>query len=207
MADTVGTTGGTGGGADAPEGWDWRVLLVLLVLVGVAWWIWTKKTQKPEVPLTPNITSPPPAPPGISKSLVEKMAMATDKQIPVVMTSGTPVPYDTDEIHRIVNTVLGKVNAMNESLTFISLASASKTQDSYKTVSYDIVANVYDSKNNVGIMVTINVLIPVSGFMYVRTLQLFHAHGKEDGLRAASEPVRMAAYESPLDVLAGTELK
>lgn len=190
----------------APEGWNWRTLLVIAALAVAVWWVWSRKTTKPEVPMVSNVTPAPTPPAGIPKTLAEKLAMAVDTQIPVVMTSGSAVPHDEDEINRIVASVLARVNALNESVTLINVVTASKTQDSYKTVSYDVVANVFDAKGHVGVMIVTNVLIPVSGTMFVRELRLYHAADKNDGPRPASEPAGHAPYESPLDVLNTTKI-
>lgn len=186
---------------------NWRVMVIVGVMAVVAWWVWRRMAKtKPDVVMTPNATAPPQPPAGIPLSLVEKMARAVDTQIPVVMTSGTAVPYDEDEIARMARTVLGKLNAQDESVSLVSVASVSKTQDSYKTVSYDMVLNAYDARNNVGLMLSVSTLVPVSGKLYIRKFSLFHTKDDNSGPGPASEPAGHAAYQSPLQALANTKL-
>lgn len=192
---------------DPPERWNWRVIAVVAALGLVAWWAWKQQTTVPEVPMQNNATPPPDPPAGVPLSLTQKMAMLVDKQIPVVMTSGSAVPYDDDEIARLVRVVLGRLNSMDESVSPITTASVSKTQDSYKTVTYDIVANVHDARARVGLMVFLQVLVPVSGKMYIRQLRLYNDKDRGDGPAAASGPAGPAPYESALEVLAKTKME
>lgn len=196
--------------AVAPEGGrttNWRTLVIVGVMALVAWWVWRRTARtKPEVAMTPNATAPPQPPAGIPLGLAEKIARVVDTQIPVVMTSGASVPYDEDEINRMARTVLGKLNAMDESVSLVGVASVSKTQDSYKTVSYDLILNAYDARNNVGLMLSVSTLVPVSGKLYVRKFSLFHTKDDDSGPGPASEPAGHAAYQSPLQALANTKL-
>lgn len=183
---------------------NWRTILVVAVLLAAVWWIWRERSKtKPEVVLQPNATPAPPLSPGIPVSLGEKMARLVDTAIPVVSTSGAPVPHDDDEIRQLVRVVLGRVNAMGESISLMNIVSVSKTQDSYKTVTYDIVCNVYDAQANLGMMHTISVLIPVSGTLYIREYKMTQDVPSKAGagLGAASDPAEFAAYEDPLAVL------
>lgn len=187
---------------------NWRVIAVIAALVLVAWWVWRQSSKtKPDVPLRSNDATAPLAPPGIPLTLTEKMARAVDTVIPVVMTSGTLVPHDDDEIRQLVRKVFSRLNAMGEAVTLIKVVSASKTQDSYKTVSYEMVLNAHDAVHNVGVMLTLAVLIPASGKLYVRQFRLYHDAEKTDpGPGAASEPAGLAAYEDPMKVLQGMKL-
>lgn len=190
------------------SGLDWRAVLVLVVLGGVAWWIWRHQGDTvPPVLLQDNVTPPPVPPPGIPQTLAQKLAKAVDTQIPVVMTSGSSVQYDEDEVSQIVRAVLAKINAQDERLTLIQVASTAKTIDSYKTVSYDMRASVYDAKENISVLVDIGVLIPVSGTMYIRRLRL--AQDAPDTVRgpaAYESSGGLAAYEDPVAVLSKMKL-
>lgn len=187
---------------------DWRTLLVLLALAGVAWWIWRHQGDTvPPVQLQNNATPPPVPPQGIPQTLTQKMANAVDTQIPVVMTSGSAVQYDEEEVGRIVRAVLGKINAQDERLTLIQVASTAKTIDSYKTVAYDMRASVYDAKENISVLVDISVLIPVSGTMYIRKLRLAQdAPETVRGPAAYESAGGLAAYEDPVAVLGKMKL-
>lgn len=196
--------------APAPPRVSWRVVAVVAALALLAWWVLRRPpaTAVPELPMRPNAT-PQPAPlPGVPLSLSTKMAMVVDTQIPVVMTSGTPVPYDDDDIRQVVRSVLAKLNAMDESVTVIQVVSASKTQDSYKTVAYDVVASVHDAKENVGMLLDVSALVPVSGKLYVRKLQM---HNKAPDTVAGPEAREgggggLAAYEDPVALLSKMKL-
>lgn len=187
---------------------DWRTVLVLLVLAGVAWWIWKHRGDtQPPVQLQSNITPAPATPQGIPQTLTQKLAAAVDTQIPVVMTSGSAVQYDEDEVAQIVRAILTKINAQDEQLTLIQVASTTKTIDSYKTVSYEMRASVYDAKENISVLIDIGVLIPVSGTMYIRKLRLSQDAAETVGGPAAYEAVGgLAAFEDPVAVLSKVKL-
>ena len=192
----------TGGGL------DWRTVAVIAALALVVWWVWKERSKtKPDVAMRPNVSPAPVPPPGIPLDLSSKMARVVDTAIPVVMTSGRPVPYDEDEVGQLVRRVLARLNSMGENVSLIKVISVSKTQDSYKTVTYDLVISVFDATNNVGMMLTVSILIPVSGAMYVREFRLYHRDGAvERGPNAASDPSLgtggFAAFEDPAAVLA-----
>lgn len=189
--------------ASRPGFFTWRTMLVIAALAAAAWWVWRESPRKkPAVALQSNVTPPPPAPPGVPMTLTTKMAQAVDTQIPVVMTSGSVVQHDDDEIRSIVRKVLSRLNDMGEAITLLQIASAAKTQDSYKTVSYEIVAQVFDSRENVGMSIVIHALVPLSGQLYVRTLRLQNT--PDDGKGPAGVEGRgagLAAYEDPVAVL------
>lgn len=187
---------------------DWRTVLVLLALAGVAWWIWKHQGDSvPPVQLQNNATPPPATPQGIPQTLTQKMANAVDTQIPVVMTSGSAVQYDEDEVAQIVRAVLAKINAQDEQLTLIQVASTAKTIDSYKTVSYEMRASVYDAKENISLLIDIGVLIPVSGTMYIRKLRLTQdAAETVRGPAAYEASGGLAEYEDPVAVLRNVKL-
>lgn len=199
--------------AEAPSGINWPLAVTIAALALVVWWVWRERSKtKPEVPLVPNVTPPPVPPPGIPLTLAEKMAKVVDTAIPVVMTSGSTVPYDDDEINQLVRRVLARLNAMGESVSLIKVVSSSKTQDSYKTVSYEIVISAFDSKSTVGLMLTISALVPVSGTLYVRTFKLYHnAPPREKATTAEpsaayDQPSLYAQYEDPVKVLAAMKI-
>lgn len=187
---------------------NWRTVIVTAVLLGLAWWVWRRQGETvPPVEVTPNITPPPVPPPGVPTTLTAKLAAAVDTEIPVVMTSGSPVQYDDDEIKQTIRTVLARVNAAGEYLTLIQVASAAKTVDSYKTVAYDIRANLHDSKENVGLLVSMAVLVPVSGKLYVRSFRLAQdAEETNRGLPGPETAVGFAGYEDPVAILGKTKL-
>jgi hypothetical protein len=183
----------------------WRLVLILLAMAAIVWWVWhTWTKEKPTVPLQSNPVSAPPTPAGIPLTLTQKMARVTDIAIPVVMTSGTQVEYDDDEVNQLVRRVLSKLNAMGEQVSLIKTVSVSKTQDSYKTVAYDIIMNAYDAVHNIGLMLALSILVPVSGQLYVRQLRMYHdaETATNAGPGAASDPVGYAPYENAMDVLA-----
>lgn len=181
-----------------------RLVLVLAVVAALAWWILRHQgaDKRPLVQMESNATPAPPAPPGIPPNLPEKLAIAVDTQIPVVMTSGSPVQYGEDEIAQIVRSVLARINHMDEQLTLIQVASASKTTDSYKTVSYDIRASVHDSRDNISMLLDMAVLIPVNGSLYIRKLRLAQDAADPTKGPAGFEPAGgLAAYDDPVAVL------
>lgn len=188
-------------------GTNWRTFLVIAALALVVWWVWRERGKKRRVKMQDNVSPPPVPPPGVPLTLTEKMAQVVDTAIPVVMTSGTSAAYDDTEVVKVANAVLARLNALGEKVALIKVTSASKTVDSYKTVSYDLVVSAYDPRANVGVLLAISVLVPVSGKMYVRTLKMYHeAEDKTPGPRAASDPVDLAPFEGPLDVLSSMKL-
>lgn len=187
---------------------DWRTVVVLLAVLGVAWWVWKHYPDaQPVVQLENNATPAPATPQGIPATLTQKLAAAVDAQIPVVMTSGSAVQYDDDEIAQITRAILAKINSQDEQLTLIQVASAAKTVDSYKTVSYEMRASVYDAKENISVLIDIGVLIPASGTMYIRKLRLSQDAPETVGGPAAYESAGgMAAFEDPVAVLSKVKL-
>lgn len=188
-----------------PASLNWRTLAVIALIGLVAWWVWTNQPKKmPDVVMQPNTPAPVAQVPGVPPTVVSKMARVADTQIPVVMTSGTAVQYGDDEIRQVIRQVLDRLNAMDEKMTLIQVASASKTVDSYKTVAYDIVASMYDSRENVGMLVAMSVLVPASGKLYVRSLKLHNSPSESNpGPPGAGENPRggLAEYEDPVTVL------
>lgn len=187
-----------------PARFGWRTVAVLAVLAWVVWWVWRRQGPRvPTVELQPNTAPPPPPLPGVPLTLTAKMAKVVDTQIPVVMTSGTSVPFDEDDIRQVVRVVLARLNALDESVSFIQQVSASKTQDSYKTVAYDLVVSVHDAKENVGLTLAISVLVAVSGTLYVRKLEHFNKSPTQEQGPAGIENGRggLAAYEDPVSIL------
>lgn len=190
--------------APSSSGVSWRAVLVIAALAAVAWWVYREHGKtRPVVEMQPNVTAPPVPPPGVPLSVAAKMAAAVDELIPVVMTSGATVQYDDSEIRQIVRKVLDRVQ--DENLTLIQVASASKTIDSYKTVAYDIVVNLHDSRENVGLLVSISALVPLSNTLYVRSFRMVHSPEDPTAGPAGLEPGGgdrgLAAYEDPVTVL------
>lgn len=199
------------GGTTTPHlqaGVSWRTVLVIGIMAAIVWYIWRRGWKtKPTVPLTNNSSPAPPAPAGISLTFTEKLARLVDTAIPVVMTSGSVVQYDEDEIGQIVRQVLQRLNAMGESVTLMKVVDVSKTQDSYKTVTYDILINVHDAITRVGLLLNLSVLIPVSGTLYIRKFQMYNKPESQGaGLQAATDPAGFASYDSPLQVLSNLKL-
>jgi hypothetical protein len=187
----------------------WESLVLILVLACAVWWVWKRAIAKPKVDMQPNATAPPVPPPGIPVTITAKMARVVDPLIPVVMTSGATVPYTEDEVNQIVRSVLGRLNSLDEQVTLIQVVSVSKTQDSYKTVAYDIAMNVYDARENVGMQLLTTVLVPVSGLMYVRQLKLASETADTNAAprgRDAVEKGGVAVYEDPVAVLSTMDL-
>ena len=194
---------------DLPFGMKWRHVVVVAVMVLLVWWLFSRSsTRSNDAPLEPNPT-PARTPasearlPGVPQTLLKKMEAAQDANIPVVMTSGSAVEYGDNEVEDIAKAALARVNVQNEDLNLIALASVSKTIDAYKTVAYDIVANVFDTKATVGIMVSIIVLVASTGKVYLRTLRMYN-DGPDPmaSLGTASDPTGPATYQDPLALLA-----
>jgi hypothetical protein len=210
---------------------DWRTFVVLLALGAAALWVWrSSAVTPPRVPMVPNATPAPEPPPGVPSPVARSMAGAVDTQIPVIMTTGTPVPYDDAEVARLTKLALARLNAglvtitggsggsggsgggtvggsgsgSGDGVTLIAVVDVAKTQDSYKTVAYEIVASVYDPRHNVGMLLTVSLLVPVSGAVYVRRLQAFNKARDDSPLVSASVPAGHATFESPLALLART---
>ena len=181
----------------------WRTVAVFAVLLLAAWWLWTTyNPAEPRVPVA-ALPAPEPAPAGLPEPLVQKMQSAQDEAAPVVMTAGTPVEYDDDEVADVARRALGRVNAQGEALALLQVVSAKKTVDAYKTVAYELVCNTYDTKTNVGVLLSIKALLDVNGKLYISQLRPYHsvpdpmAH-----LGAASDPAPPADFEDPLELLA-----
>ena len=195
---------------ELPWGLHVKHLVMLAVAVLVLWWLWRRSATtraEPDVPLLQASAAQPAPPatafPGVPQTLLQKMSAAQDTNIPVVMTSGSPVQYDDTEIENVVKNALDKVNAQDENLTLMSVSSASKTQDSYKTVAYDVVANVYDSKTLVGLLISVSVLVAADGKTYLKTLKLYNdVPDPMSSLQSAADPAGQATYSDPLDILA-----
>ena len=181
-------------------------LLVALALA-VAWWVWSRQARDEAVePMPagpPPLRAAPDAPPGIPLTLVDKIRRAVDTSIPTVVTSGAPVQYTDAEISQVATAALGRVNALGERLTLISVASASKTQDSYKNVAYELVVNAHDAGAGIGLLLAISLVVPETNRIYVRAMRLYNdAPDPMASLRTASDPPGHATFEDPLDLLA-----
>ena len=180
----------------------WKMVAVLALLAGAAWWVWGRQSPaRPAVAERPNAPAPslPPAP-GLSATLLSKMERCADTQIPVVMTSGSSVPWGEDEVRLVIQHALNRLNEMDEQVTFLQRVSVSKTVDAFKTVAYDIVTHVYDARQNVGLMVSLSALVPVSGRLYVRSLRLSNSQADTGPPGAGGTPAdgEFAAYEDPV---------
>lgn len=182
----------------------WVLVTVVLVAVAVWWWF---RRQPPEPPVRIVANTPPPQGvpdlPGVPITLLEKIKASVDVDIPLVVTSGTPMQYADGEIEEIVKAVLRRINARGETLTLLSVTSASKTVDAFKTVAYEITALAFEPKANFGLALEMSVLVPVTNKVYIKSLRM--ANDKPDtmpNLGSASDPVAPAPYEDPLDVLA-----
>lgn len=183
----------------------WAVVVaVALVLLG-GWWWWTRQVHDDTVavPLpVVSLPSPPVSPPGIPPTLVDKITRAVDVSIPVVVTSGAPMPYTDSEIARVASAALSRVNSQGENLVLISVASASKTQDSYKNTAYELVVNAHDSVAGIGLLLTISLVVSETNAVYVRAMRLFNdVPDPMASLRTASDPAGHATFEDPLDML------
>lgn len=188
---------------------NWRTVAIVAALALVAWWVWTHQgATVPEVRMQSNATPPPLPPTGVPITLVTKMARVVDTSIPVIMTSGTEVQYAEDEVTGIVRSTLKKLNAMDEYVSLVQVVSASKTIDAYKTVSYDIEANVYDARENVGLKVLISAIVPVSGTTYIRQFRLATPPASADQGPPAADGAgsSFAPFEDPVRVLAAMRL-
>ena len=182
-------------------------LAVVAALALAVWWVMTR-AKKPELYLQDNEAAPPPVPPGVPLSLVEKMASLVNPKIPVVMTSGSAVPYDDADVRQVLREVLDKLNALGEAVSLIHVVNVSKTVDSYKTVTYDIVFNVHDAKAIVGLMLAVTVLVPNTGVRYIRRFELFHKPTTEGPTGTPEVNSReLAAFEDPLTMLSKTKLE
>lgn len=189
--------------AQVPNDTNWRAIAVLALLAAVVWWLWRlQDTAKPKVPMLANTPAPQVSLPGVSSTLLTKIARVPDVQIPVVMTSGSVVPYGEDEVRQIVRRVLERLNAMGESVSLIQVVSVSKTLDSYKTVAYELVISVHDSKQTVGMMLSLSVLVPVSGEVYVRSFRPYNTT-VDTGPPGAGDHAGsvFAEFEDPVAVL------
>ena len=194
---------------ELPWGIQIKHLVILAVAALVLWWLWRRSATtrtEPDTPLQADAILPTPKAssiPGVPQTLLQKMSNAQDTRIPVVMTSGSPLQYDNAEIEDVVKGALAKVNAQDEQLTLISIASASKTQDSYKTVEYTAVANVYDAASLVGLLVSVSALVAADGKAYLKTLKLYNdVPDPMASLHSAADPTGPATFDDPLDVLA-----
>ena len=200
--------------SDAPSGSEqtasWRNLAVIAVLAIALWWVWRRYARKaPAVRLVPNTPAPLAVQPGVPPTLVTRLAQSTDTQIPVVMTSGSQVPYDDADIKQIVQRALDRLNSLGEKVSLIQVVSASKTQDSYKTVAYDIVISAYDGKENVGVKLSLSALVPVTGKVYIRAFKLFNTPSEKDAGPpgpGADPTAEFARYEDPVSVLRNMKL-
>lgn len=186
---------------------SWRVLLVVAAMALVAYWVWQSHAKKrPPVLVLPNTPAPTDPMPGVPPNLIAKLARVADTQIPVVMTSGTPVPHGEDEIRQIVRQALARLNALDERVSLIQVTSAAKTVDSYKTVAYDIVISVHDGRENVGVLLSLAVLVPVSGKLYIRSFRMFNSPSDRDpGPPGAGSDLSgaHAPFEDAVSVLRG----
>lgn len=188
----------------------WHAVVVIVVLVVVAWWVWKRHAKTaPTVPVQENTRAPTDSLPGISPNIETKLARVPDTQIPVVMTTGSTMQYGDDEIRHIIRQALERLNSMDEQVSLIQVTSASKTQDSYKTVAYDLVFSVHDARENVGMLLSLSALVPVSGKLYVRSLKMYNTPADRDpGPAAAGSTQRenLAEYEDPVSALSKVKL-
>lgn len=188
----------------------WHTIAVIAVVLGAAWWVWKRHAKAaPDVPVQANTPAPVDPLPGISPNIVTKLARVPDAQIPVVMTSGASVQYGDDEVRQVIRLVLDRLNSMGERVSLIQLTSASKTLDSYKTVAYDIVFFAHDARENVGMLLSLSALVPVSGKLYVRSLKMYNTPADRDpGPPAAGDNPRaaLAEYEDPVTALSKVKL-
>lgn len=183
----------------------WRNVLLIAAVAFVVWWVWRRKRSSNRLePVMTDVTpTPPKLLPGISATLPVKLSRATDTRIPVVMTSGSQAPYDEGEIKRIAQEALDRLNSQGEKVTLIQVVNASKTIDSYKTVSYNVVISVHDSKENVGMMLALTALVPTSGKVFLRSFNLFNtAQDKDPGPPGATgDEAPLAKFEDPISIL------
>lgn len=188
---------------ESSESIRWSNVVLIAALAFVVWWVWRRtRSNRPQAPMAQVTPAPPKLLPGISVALPVKLAKAADTRIPVVMTSGSQVPYDDAEVKTVVQQALDRVNAQDEKLTLIQVVSASKTLDSYKTVSYNVVISVHDSKENVGMMLALTALVPTSGKLYVRSFNLFNtAQDKDPGPPGTGDEAPLAKFEDPMTIL------
>lgn len=146
--------------------------------------------------------------PGISPNITSKMQRVADANIPVVMTSGSTVPYGDKEIKDVVSHALGRLNAMGEHVVPIQIVSSSKTIDSYKTIAYEVTFNAHDFTSNVSMLLSLSALVPVSGQVYVRSLRMSSTSSDANAGPAAGNPedVEFATYEDPVAALSKVKL-
>ena len=194
---------------ELPWGIQMKHLVIMAVAALVLWWLWRRSATartEPDTPLQASALLPPPKAtsiPGVPPTLLQKMSDAQDTRIPVVMTSGSPLQYDDAEVENVVKGALAKVNAQGEQLTLISIASASKTQDSYKTVEYTVVANIYDATSLVGLLVSVSALVSADGKTYLKTLKLYNdVPDPMASLQSGADPTGPASFADPMDILA-----
>lgn len=191
----------------------WRTLLVVAALALAVYLIWKGRaaaaTDTPLPEMASNVSAPPAPPVGAPATLATNMAELVDTQIPVVMTAGAPVPYGEEEIKDTVNAVLQQLNAKGQHVTLIQVVNATKTVDSYKTVSYDILANLHDHVTNVALQVVLGVLVAVTGTRYIRVLRMAQspadsAQGPQGA--AVGEAPGPAPFEDPVVALKNLDL-
>ena len=188
----------------------WHTLVVIAVVLGAAWWVWNRHAKAaPDVAVQANTPAPADPLPGISPNVVSKLARVPDAQIPVVMTSGSSVQYGDDEIRQVIRHALERLNSMGERVSLIQVTSASKTLDSYKTVAYDIVFSAHDAQENVGMLLSLSALVPVSGELFVRSLKMYNTPAERNpGPPAAGDNPRaaLAEYEDPVVALSKVKI-
>ena len=187
---------------------EWTHVAVILALaLVVAWWVWGRQGRDEAVATMPAGAQPLPAAPdalpGIPLTLLDKLRRAVDVSIPVVVTSGAPMQYTDSEIAQVANAALSRVNSQGERLTLISVASASKTQDSYKNAAYELVVNAHDATAGIGLLLAISLVVPETNAIYVRAMRLYNdVADPMASLQTASDPAGHATFEDPLDMLA-----
>lgn len=189
---------------------SWRNIALLVALAFVVWWVWRRHARKmPDVKLERNTPAPVTQLPGVPATLITHLAQTTDSQIPVVMTAGNQVPYDDEDIKQVVRYGLDRLNLLGQKVSLIQVVSAAKTSDSYKTVAYDIVFSAYDGRENVGVKLSLSVLVPLSGKLYIRSFKMFNTPSEKDAGPpgpGADSQAEFARYEDPVSVLRNLKL-
>ena len=189
---------------------SWRTLLIVAAVALAAYLVWRgRASQAPQPEMTSNVSAPPVPPVGAPLTLAAKMAQLVDTQIPLVMTAGAPVQYGEDEIRDTVNGVLQQLNAKGESVVLIQVIDAAKTVDSYKTVAYDVLANLHDHKASVALQVVMSVLVAATGARYIRSLRM--AQSPADSAQGpqgvgVGEAPPLAPFEDPVLALKNLNL-
>jgi len=122
------------------------------------------------------------------------LARAIDLAVPAP-SPGEAVPYDTQEVKDVINTVLARVNGRSGlDLVLVSMDAVHKTVDRFKTLSYSADVVVYSKAKALGAKLTAAVDVTSRGTLYVKVLRVHGSARDSSGATPANADGGLEQY-------------